>query len=311
MIPTLSRQLSSRSSRLLSPSLTTQRFGTTQSLGWAAELNKPLSETDPELYSIIELEKKRLKECINLIASENLTSRSVFDALGSVMQNKYSEGYPGARYYGGNENIDKAELLCQQRALDAFNLDPAQWGVNVQTLSGSPANLQAYAAVLEPHDRILSLDLPSGGHLSHGYQTDTKKISAVSVFYETLPYQLNAEGTINYEQMEANAKIYRPKLIVAGASAYARLIDYERIKQICQQHNSWLLTDMAHIAGLVAAGVIPSPFDHSDIVTTTSHKSLRGPRGAMIFYRKVSSLSPPPSSLTLARVSAAKARRAL
>jgi glycine hydroxymethyltransferase len=286
----LARKLSARCSRLL-PSSMTQRFGTTQSLGWAAELNKPLSETDPELFSIIELEKKRLKECINLIASENLTSRSVFDALGSVMQNKYSEGYPGARYYGGNENIDKAELLCQQRALDAFDLDPALWGVNVQTLSGSPANLQAYAAVLEPHDRILSLDLPSGGHLSHGYQTDTKKISAVSVFYETLPYQLNAEGTINYEQMEANAKIYRPKLIVAGASAYARLIDYERIKQICTQHNSWMLTDMAHIAGLVAAGVIPSPFAYSDIVTTTSHKSLRGPRGAMIFYRKVLTFS--------------------
>eukprot|EP00604_Paraphysomonas_vestita_P002283 CAMPEP_0174819428 /NCGR_PEP_ID=MMETSP1107-20130205/2645_1 /TAXON_ID=36770 /ORGANISM="Paraphysomonas vestita, Strain GFlagA" /LENGTH=410 /DNA_ID=CAMNT_0016032881 /DNA_START=198 /DNA_END=1430 /DNA_ORIENTATION=+ len=202
------------------------------------------------------------------------------------MSNKYSEGYPGARYYGGNENIDKAELLCQKRALDAFNLDPALWGVNVQSLSGSPANLQAYAAVLEPHDRIMSLDLPSGGHLSHGYQTDTKKISAVSVYYETLPYQLNSEGTINYDQMEASAKLFRPKLIVAGASAYARLIDYSRMKQICNQHNAWLLSDMAHISGLVAAGVIPSPFEFSDIVTTTTHKSLRGPRGAMIFYRK-------------------------
>lgn len=266
--------------------LSQSRYATTESLNWSISLNKTLQETDQELYSIIELEKKRLKECINLIASENLTSRSVFDALGSVMQNKYSEGYPNARYYGGNENIDKAELLCQSRALDAFNLDPNKWGVNVQSLSGSPANLQAYAAVLEPHDRILSLDLPSGGHLSHGYQTDTKKISAVSVYYETLPYQLNEQGTINYEQMEANAKIFRPKLIVAGASAYARLIDYERIKQICTQHNAYLLSDMAHIAGLVAAGVIPSPFDHSDIVTTTTHKSLRGPRGAMIFYRK-------------------------
>jgi glycine hydroxymethyltransferase len=283
----LRKFISRRPQNLSAVTKVTQRYGSTESFSWAKELNKPLQETDPELFSIIESEKKRLKECINLIASENLTSRSVFDALGSVMQNKYSEGYPGARYYGGNENIDKAELLCQQRALDAFNLDPSLWGVNVQTLSGSPANLQAYAAVLEPHDRILSLDLPSGGHLSHGYQTDTKKISAVSVYYETLPYQLNSEGTINYEQMEANAKIYRPKLIVAGASAYARLIDYARIREICNQHNSYMLTDMAHIAGLVAAGVIPSPFEFSDIVTTTSHKSLRGPRGAMIFYRKV------------------------
>lgn len=249
-------------------------------------MNAPLSETDPELHSIIESEKGRLQDCLNLIASENLTSKSVFDALGSVMSNKYSEGYPKARYYGGNENIDKAELLCQQRALEAFNLDPAKWGVNVQTLSGSPANFQAYSAVLQPHDRILALDLPCGGHLSHGYQTDSKKISAVSVFYETMAYQLNEEGTIDYDQIETNARLFRPKLIVAGASAYSRLIDYERIRQVCDSHNAWMLSDMAHISGLVAAGVVPSPFDHSDIVTTTTHKSLRGPRGAMIFYRK-------------------------
>ena len=203
------------------------------------------------------------------------------------MSNKYSEGYPGARYYGGNENIDKVEILCQERALKVFNLDPAKWGVNVQSLSGSPANMQAYSAVLSPHDRIMSLDLPHGGHLSHGYQTDTKKISAVSVFFETFPYRLNEEtGIIDYARLEENAKLYRPKLIVAGASAYARLIDYKKMRQICDNNNSWLLSDMAHISGLVAAGVIPSPFDYSDIVTTTTHKSLRGPRGAMIFYRK-------------------------
>lgn len=203
------------------------------------------------------------------------------------MSNKYSEGYPGARYYGGNENIDKAELLCQKRALEAFHLDPEKWGVNVQSLSGSPANFQAYAAVLAPHDRIMALDLPHGGHLSHGYQTDTKKISAVSVFFETFPYRLDEEtGVIDYDRMEENAKLFRPKLIVAGASAYARLIDYERMRKIADQHNAYLLSDMAHISGLVAAKVIPSPFDYSDIVTTTTHKSLRGPRGAMIFYRK-------------------------
>jgi glycine hydroxymethyltransferase len=250
-------------------------------------MNKNLIETDPVLYKIIEEEKRRQQESLVLIASENFTSKSVFDALGSVLSNKYSEGYPGARYYGGNENIDKVETLCQQRALEAFDLDPSKWGVNVQSLSGSPANMQAYAAVLAPHDRIMSLDLPHGGHLSHGYQTDTKKISAVSVIYETFPYRLNEEtGQIDYDKLEENAKLYRPKLIVAGASAYARLIDYKRFRQICDLNNSWLLSDMAHISGLVSAGVIPSPFDYSDIVTTTTHKSLRGPRGAMIFFRK-------------------------
>lgn len=235
----------------------------------------------------MEKEKIRQRDSLVLIASENFTSKSVFDALGSVMSNKYSEGYPGARYYGGNEQIDKAELLCQKRALEAFNLDPEKWGVNVQSLSGSPANFQAYAAVLAPHDRIMALDLPHGGHLSHGYQTDTKKISSVSVFFETFPYRLNeTSGVIDYDRMEENAKLYRPKLIVAGASAYARLIDYERMRKICDNSNAYLLADMAHISGLVSAGVIPSPFDHADIVTTTTHKSLRGPRGAMIFFRK-------------------------
>lgn len=250
-------------------------------------MNKSLIDSDPKLHGIIENEKIRQRDSLVLIASENFTSKSVFDALGSVMSNKYSEGYPGARYYGGNENIDKVETLCQERALQAFGLDPSKWGVNVQSLSGSPANMQAYAAVLSPHDRIMSLDLPHGGHLSHGYQTDTKKISAVSVVYETFPYRLNEEtGIIDYDKMEENARLYRPKLIVAGASAYARLIDYKRMRQICDINNSWLLSDMAHISGLVSAGVIPSPFEYSDIVTTTTHKSLRGPRGAMIFYRK-------------------------
>ncbi len=246
-----------------------------------------MKETDPELYNIIEKEKDRQRDSLVLIASENFTSKSVFDALGSVMSNKYSEGYPAARYYGGNENIDKAEVLCQKRALDAFNLDHEKWGVNVQSLSGSPANFQAYSAVLNPHDRIMALDLPHGGHLSHGYQTDTKKISSVSVFFETFPYRLDeSTGLIDYDRMEENARLYRPKLIVAGASAYARLIDYARMRKIADLNNSYLLSDMAHISGLVSAGVIPSPFDHSDIVTTTTHKSLRGPRGAMIFYRK-------------------------
>lgn len=228
---------------------------------------------------------------------------STADSHASIAD-KYSEGYPGARYYGGNEHIDEAERLCQQRALKTFGLSDSEWGVNVQrrypcdtlpvarltstqALSGSPANLYAYSAVLNTHDRILSLDLPHGGHLSHGYQTPSKKISAVSKYFETLPYRLDEKtGLIDYVKMEELANIYRPKLIVAGTSAYSRLIEYERMRKIADSVGAYLLSDMAHISGLVAAGVIPSPFPHSDIVTTTTHKSLRGPRGAMIFYRK-------------------------
>ncbi|KAK3411830.1 hypothetical protein EUGRSUZ_I00580 [Eucalyptus grandis] len=254
---------------------------------WPKQLNAPLEAVDPEVADIIELEKARQWKGLELIPSENFTSVSVMQAVGSVMTNKYSEGYPGARYYGGNEYIDMAESLCQKRALEAFRLDPAKWGVNVQSLSGSPANFQVYTALLKPHDRIMALDLPHGGHLSHGYQTDTKKISAVSIFFETMPYRLNeSTGYIDYDQMEKSATLFRPKLIVAGASAYARLYDYARIRKVCDKQKAILLADMAHISGLVAAGVVPSPFEYADVVTTTTHKSLRGPRGAMIFFRK-------------------------
>ncbi|EGD94723.1 serine hydroxymethyltransferase [Trichophyton mentagrophytes] len=251
------------------------------------ELAEHLQTTDPEIYKIIQNEKRRQKHFINLIPSENFTSQAVLDALGSVMQNKYSEGYPGARYYGGNEFIDQAERLCQERALQTFSLNTEEWGVNVQALSGSPANLCAYSAVLNVHDRLMGLDLPHGGHLSHGYQTPTKKISAISKYFETVPYRLDeSTGLIDYDKLAELALVYRPKLIVAGTSAYSRLIDYPRMRQIADSVNAYLLADMAHISGLVAASVIPSPFAHADIVTTTTHKSLRGPRGAMIFFRK-------------------------
>ncbi|KAL3845748.1 hypothetical protein ACJIZ3_003151 [Penstemon smallii] len=259
----------------------------TSRVTWMKQLNAPLEEVDPEIADIIELEKARQWKGLELIPSENFTSLSVMQAVGSVMTNKYSEGYPGARYYGGNEYIDMAELLCQKRALETFQLDPAKWGVNVQSLSGSPSNFQVYTALLKPHERIMALDLPHGGHLSHGYQTDTKKISAVSIFFETMPYRLDeSTGYIDYDQLEKSAVLFRPKLIVAGASAYARLYDYARIRKVCDKQKAVLLADMAHISGLVAAGVIPSPFDYADVVTSTTHKSLRGPRGAMIFFRK-------------------------
>ncbi|KAI3403091.2 SHM2 [Candida oxycetoniae] len=253
-----------------------------------------LKDTDPEVDQIIKDEVDRQKHSIVLIASENFTTTAVFDALGTPMCNKYSEGYPGARYYGGNEHIDKMELLCQERALEAFHLTPDKWGVNVQTLSGSPANLQVYQAIMKPHERLMGLDLPHGGHLSHGYQTDSRKISAVSTYFETMPYRVNLEtGLIDYDMLEKTAVLYRPKVLVAGTSAYCRLIDYKRMREIADKVGAYLVVDMAHISGLVAAGVIPTPFEYADIVTTTTHKSLRGPRGAMIFFRRgVRSVNP-------------------
>ncbi|KAJ4365679.1 Serine hydroxymethyltransferase, cytosolic [Neocucurbitaria cava] len=250
-------------------------------------MEKSLVETDKDVAEIMEKEIQRQRESILLIASENVTSRAVFDALGSPMSNKYSEGYPGARYYGGNEHIDSIELLCQKRALETFGLDSEKWGVNVQCLSGSPANLQAYQAIMRPHDRLMGLDLPHGGHLSHGYQTPQRKISAVSTYFETFPYRVNLDtGLIDYDQLEQNALMYRPKVLVAGTSAYCREIDYARMREIADKVGCYLLMDMAHISGLIAAGVNKSPFPYCDIVTTTTHKSLRGPRGAMIFFRK-------------------------
>ncbi|KAH7235695.1 serine hydroxymethyltransferase-domain-containing protein [Fusarium tricinctum] len=276
------RQQCLRSKPSLATRISTRTFASQTDL-----LGANLEQGDPEIHAILKREEKRQNHFINLIPSENFTSRSVLDALGSVMQNKYSEGYPGARYYGGNEHIDEAERLCQRRALETFRLDPEKWGVNVQPLSGSPANLYAYSAILNTHDRIMGLDLPHGGHLSHGYQIPGKKISMISKYYETFPYRLNEEtGLIDYDKLRENALLYRPKVIVAGTSAYSRLIDYERMRAIATEAGAYLLSDMAHVSGLVAAGVIGTPFEDSDIVTTTTHKSLRGPRGAMIFYRK-------------------------
>jgi glycine hydroxymethyltransferase len=252
-----------------------------------------LEEHDPELYDLIEQEKSRQWRSLELIASENFTSRAVMDCLGSALTNKYSEGLPFARYYGGNEIVDQVEQLCQIRALKAYSLNADAWGVNVQPYSGSPANFAVYTALLTPHSRIMGLDLPSGGHLTHGFYTYSKKentrkaVSATSVYFESLPYRVHPEtGIIDYDQLERDAGLFKPAMIICGGSAYPRDWDYKRFRAIADANGALLMMDMAHISGLVAAGEQANPFEYCDVVTTTTHKSLRGPRAGMIFFRK-------------------------
>ncbi|KAK8626836.1 hypothetical protein V6N13_134466 [Hibiscus sabdariffa] len=250
--------------------------------------SQPLRVADPDVFDMMEQEKKRQFMGIELIASENFVCRAVMDALGSHLTNKYSEGMPGARYYGGNQYIDEIETLCWKRALEAFRLDSENWGVNVQPYSCTSANFAVYTALLLPGDRIMGLDTPSGGNTSHGYYLPNgRKVSGASIFFESFPYKVNPQtGYIDYEKLEERALDFRPKILICGGSSYPREWDYARFRQIADKCGAVLLCDMAQISGLIAAKEAANPFEYCDIVTSTTHKSLRGPRGGIIFYRR-------------------------
>jgi len=237
-----------------------------------------IAEVDPEVWAAMEAERHRQADKIELIASENYVSAAVLEAQGSWLTNKYAEGLPGKRYYGGCEYVDVAERLAQERALALY---PGAEHVNVQPHAGAQANMAAYFSVLQPGDRMMGMNLAHGGHLTHGM-----KLNFSGRLYEVHPYGVRQDTErIDYDAMEAQARDVRPKLIVGGASAYPRLWDFERMADIAHSVGALLFIDMAHIAGLVAAGAHPSPFPHADLVTTTTHKTLRGPRGGMIFSR--------------------------
>lgn len=247
-------------------------------------LNECITSIDEEVEALIQAETRRQRTTLNLIASENYTPVSVLQANASVFTNKYSEGYPGRRYYSGTEVVDEMELLCQKRALELFDLDPNVWGVNVQALSGSPANFAVYTALLGPGGKMMGLDLPSGGHLSHGYKRKGKKISATSLYFESMSYSLGNDDVLDYKLIRDKFMEFSPDILICGASAYPRDFDYQKLRNICGE--KYLMADIAHTSGLISCGFLNSPFMHCDVVTTTTHKTLRGPRGALIYYRK-------------------------
>ena len=238
-----------------------------------------LQQQDPDIFNLIRQEEIRQKDKIRLIASENYVSKAVMEATGSVLTNKYSEGYPGKRYYEGQQFIDQVESLAIQRAKDLFGAEH----VNVQPYSGSPANLAVYLAFISPGDTILGMALPHGGHLTHG-----AKVSISGKYFNAESYSLDeTTGLLNYDTIREKALACKPKILIAGHSAYPRVLDFAKFREIADACGALLLVDMAHFSGLVAGGAHPSPIPYADIVTTTTHKSLRGPRGAMILCKQV------------------------
>lgn len=232
-----------------------------------------VSKYDPQVGEAMQAELKRQRRNLELIASENIVSPAVMAAMGSVLTNKYAEGYPGRRYYGGCECVDVVENIAIERAKELFGAEAA----NVQPHSGAQANMAAYSAILEPGDTVMGMSLADGGHLTHG-----SPVNASGKLYKFVPYGVNPDGFIDYDGLERKAREIKPKLIVAGASAYPRIIDFKRIGALAKEIGAYFMVDMAHVAGLVAAGLHPSPVPYADIVTTTTHKTLRGPRGGLI-----------------------------
>ncbi len=228
---------------------------------------------DDTITQLIAAERQRQSQNLQMIPSENHASTAVFDALGSILTDKYAEGYPGQRYYGGCENVDKVENLARDRATALFGVDHA----NVQPYSGSPANAEIYFALLDPGDTIMGLALSFGGHLTHGH-----KVSASGTFYRPVQYETGKNGYLDYDAIAAMARKEKPKMLVVGATAYPRIFDWQRLREIADSVNAWMLADISHIAGLVAGGAHPSPAGIADVIMTTTHKTLRGPRGAII-----------------------------
>jgi len=234
---------------------------------------KFINKIDPEIATLIELEEKRQKETLMMIPSENIASYAVEEAMGSILGNKYGEGYPQRRYYQGNQFIDQLETLVIERAKKLFKVE----AVNVQPLSGSPANFAVYTALLNPGNTIMGLSLSSGGHLTHG-----APFTASSKYFHSVQYNTDKNGWIDYDELLALAKKSKPKIIIASTTAYARILDWKKFSEIAEEVSAFLMTDISHLAGLIAAGVYPSPAPYAHIITTTTHKTLRGPRGAMI-----------------------------
>jgi glycine hydroxymethyltransferase len=237
--------------------------------------------TDKKVEKLIVAEKARQKKVINLIASENYVSTDVLKALGSESVNKYAEGYAGARYYGGNDVVDQIENLCKERALKLFGLDPKVWAVNVQSLSGSPANVAVYTALLPLGAKIMGMSLDQGGHLTHGH-----KASVTGKWWKQIAYGLDKDSELlDYDELLKIAMLEKPDMVVTGYTAYSKIIDWHKMKMVADIAGAHLHVDMSHVAGLVAGGVYPSPFEYADTVMTTTHKTLRGPRSALIFSR--------------------------